>query len=414
MCRTTRRWRYYHRGDETDRAVAAGATIMNIHHAHPENPYINYPFIAVDKLSKLVDDAHARGLKLKIYYTLRELTSYTTEFWVLRSLNDEILYQGGGFQKVSVPADAPPARPMIPDQKLTLAGKDPALALRPTGNSWLAEHVMTKYSPAWHHPFGNGHYDAAVNTHGNTRWNNYYLEGLAWLVKNVRIDGLYLDDLAYDHETMKRVRKTLDRNRPGCLIDLHSNDLQAPDYSKSPAAQYIEHMPMIDSIWFGELFDYDETPDFWLVEISGIPYGLFGEMLEGSGNPWRGMVYGMSSRIYGNTDPTPIWRLWDRFGIQDARMIGYWDPACPVRTGNTDVPATVYTKPGSTLISLASWAKEPVKCRLEIDWKSLGLDPAKAKLTAWEVENFQPAAEFAPGDEITVQPGRGWLLVLHE
>ena len=406
-------WKYYHRCSDPAEAVKTGAKIMNIHHANPPNPYINYPFIETDKLKKLVDDAHAHGMKLKIYYTLRELTSFTTEFWALRALNDEIFPPGPGFTKVNVPADAPPARPMMPDNELTLAGKDPALALTPTGNCWLAEHVITKYYPAWHHPFGNGHCDAAVVTYGNTRWNNYYLEGLAWLVKNVGIDGLYIDDFAYDHETMKRVRKTLDRNRPGCLIDLHTNGLQTPDFHKSPATFYIEHMSMIDSLWFGELFDYNETPDFWLTEISGIPYGLFGEMLEGGGNPWRGMLYGMSSRIY-NSDPTPMWRFWDEFGIADARMIGYWDPACPVKTNCKDVLATVYAKPGNMLISIASWAKEPVKCKLDIDWKSLGIDPAKAKLTATEIERFQPVAEFAPSDEITVQPGRGWLLVLHE
>lgn len=406
-------WRYFHRCADPAEAVKTGATIMTIHHATPPNPYINYPFLKAGKLKQLVDNAHSHGMKLKIYYTLRELTSYTTEFWALRSLNNEILYQGQGFKKVSVPVDAPPAGPMMPDNKLTLAGKDPALALPPTGNSWLAEHVVTKYVPAWHQPLGNGHCDAAVHTYGNTRWNNYYLEGLAWLVKNVGIDGLYLDDFAYDHETMKRVRKTLDRNRPGCLIDLHSNGLQYPTYRKSPATSYIEHMSMIDSLWFGELFDYNETPDFWLIEISGIPYGLFGEMLEGGGNPWRGMIYGMSSRIY-NSDPTPMWKFWDRFGIADARMIGYWDPACPIKTDRKDVLATVYAKPGSVLVSLASWAKEPVKCKLAIDWKALGLDPAKAKLSAWEIEKFQPTAEFAPNDEIPVAPGRGWLLVLHE
>ena len=95
-------------------------------------------------------------------------------------------------------------------------------------------------------------------------------------------------------------------------------------------------------------------------------------------------------------------------------MIGYWDPACPVHTDRKDVLATAYVKPGKTLISVASWAPQPVKCRLAIDWKALGLDPAKAKLSAAKIENFQPAAEFAPNDEIPVQPARGWLLLLHE
>ncbi len=327
-------------------------------------------------------DAHARNLKLKIYYTLRELSSYVTEFWAVRSLGNEIFYPGPGFQTVAAPPDAKPAGPVLVNNDRNKPGaKAPWEDLPRTGSAWLAEHAITDYSPAWHMPMGNGRYDAAVNLRSQTRWENYYLEGLAWLLKNVGIDGIYLDDLVYDHETMKRVRKVLDRTRPGCLIDLHSNNWQGI-YKKSPATFYIEHMPMVDSLWFGELFDYDhKPPDYWLVEISGIPYGLFGEMLEGGGNLWRGMIYGMANR-FGAGNPGPMWKAWDDFGIQDARMIGYWDPACPVRTDNKDVLATVYVKRGKTLVSLASWAPQAVKCRLKIDWKALGLDPAKAKLSA--------------------------------
>jgi hypothetical protein len=69
-------------------------------------------------------------------------------------------------------------------------------------------------------------------------------------------------------------------------------------------------------------------------------------------------------------------------------------------------------KPGRALVALASWEKEPVEAALTIDWPALGLDPSRARLTAPAVEAFQPAASFAPGDRIRVEPGRGWLLVL--
>ena len=45
-------------------------------------------------------------------------------------------------------------------------------------------------------------------------------------------------------------------------------------------------------------------------------------MLENNGNPWRGMVYGMTARYYQGADPKYIWSFWDEFGIQDAEMIG--------------------------------------------------------------------------------------------
>ena len=333
-----------------------------------------------------VEAAHQRGMKLKIYYTVRELTNHAVELWALRSLGHEILAPGGGW-----------------------------------GYAWLREHLIDDYWPAWYDhldwtrqmAFPNDsrviEVSAALATEGNSRWLNYYVEGLHWLIENVKIDGLYLDDVSYDRETLKRMRRVMAR-RPGCTIDLHS----CYTYSRQPANQYMEFFPYIDRLWFGEMFDYDESPDFWLVEISGIPYGMMGDMLQDGGNRWRGMIYGMTARAPASKDPLNIWPVWDSFGIADARMIGYWDSACPVRTDKEDVLATAYVRPKKTLIAVASWAKKPVDCRLKIDWKALKLDPAKVVLTAPEIKDFQPARRFAPTDAIPVEPGRGWVLIAEE
>src|SRR6202035_2453117 len=99
-------------------------------------------------------------------------------------------------------------------------------------------------------------------------------------------------------------------------------------------------------------------PDFFLTEVSGIPFGLMGEMLEGGGNPWRGMVYGMTNRMpwTENADPRPIWRLWDTFGMSGTRMIGHLDPGFPVKTEYPGVAGTVFGAKAAALVSLASWA----------------------------------------------------------
>ena len=77
---------------------------------------------------------------------------------------------------------------------------------------------------AWHQPLAGGDVDAALCTVGLSRWHNYYLEGLSYLIQRVGIDGLYLDGINYDREVMKRVRKVMDRTRPGCLINVHCGD----------------------------------------------------------------------------------------------------------------------------------------------------------------------------------------------
>ena len=229
----------------------------------------------------------------------------------------------------------------------------------------------------------------------------------------MEIDGIYIDDVAFDRTTMKRVRKVLDRNRTAALIDLHSaNQFNVRDGYANSANLYMEHFPYIDRLWFGEYFDYDAPPEFWLIEMSGIPFGLMGEMLQDGGNPWRGMLFAMTSRLPWAGDPTSLWKLWDEFQIDQSDMYGFWAPSCPVKTNHPDVPATAYVKPKEVLIVIASWAAEDVQVRLEIDWARLGLDPNKAVLKAPFVKDFQEQARFEPIDSIPVKTGRGWLLVL--
>jgi hypothetical protein len=138
-----------------------------------------------------------------------------------------------------------------------------------------------------------------------------------------------------------------------------------------------------------------------------------GEMLQNDGNPWRGMVFGMTSRLgwSDKSDPRPLWKLWDDFGIAQADMVGWWVHDAPVKTGREDVLATSYVRKGKgALVALASWAPEKTDAKLSIDWKALGLDPSRATLVAPAVPGFQPAATFKPGEAIPVEPGKGWLL----
>ena len=375
--------RYYHSFKPLDEVAATGANVINVHHANAINPYINYPFLRAAEMKAYIDDAHRRGLKVKIYNTVRELSNRAPELFALRSLGHEIFSPGPG-----------------------------------GGYSWLQEHLGSDYIAAWFVPELK---DAAVINSGMSRWHNYYIEGLDWVARNVGIDGLYLDDVAFDRTTMKRVRKVLDRNRPGALIDLHSaNQYNVRDGFASSANLYLEHFPFLNRLWFGEYFDYNGSgSDYWLVEMSGIPFGLMGEMLQDGGNPWRGMVFGMTARLPWAGDPRPLWKVWDEFGITGSEMIGWWVDGNPVKTGTKDVLATIYVKradgKGSrpeVLIALASWAEEPADVRLAIDWKKLGLDPKTAVLSAPAIDKFQEAAEFKPGDPIRVEPGKGRVLLI--
>jgi hypothetical protein len=123
------------------------------------------------------------------------------------------------------------------------------------------------------------------------------------------------------------------------------------------------------------------------------------------------MLFGMTQRLGWSGDPRPLWKLWDEFGMQGAGMSGWWDPACPVKTDNPQVLATVYSKAGKSLIALASWAPAKAEVKLTVDWEALGLDPGKATIKAPAIEAYQGEAAFAADGPIPVEPGKGWLLV---
>ncbi|WP_051620703.1 glycoside hydrolase domain-containing protein [Paenibacillus sp. UNC451MF] len=391
--------RYYHRLEGKAlmntwqaAAEASGANIINVHHGAEAHPYINYPFLEVENLKQFVEEAHDKDLKVKLYYTVREMSDHMVELKALRSLGDEIF---------------PHPNPAV---TTSLWQGDAA--------AWVREHLGDDVIPAWKHEFKVGKHageiDAAILTDGTSRMVNYYLEGLKWLAEQVGIDGIYIDDTAYDRIAMRRARKVLDRAKPGSLIDFHTwNHMNERAGFINNAILYMELFPYLDSLWIGEGFRYNEvSPEYWLVEISGIPFGLMGEML-GHGNPWRGMVYGMPNRLgWFGQSPEHLWKLWDHFGIQEAQMLGYWHPDNPVHPERSDVQATVYSMPEQLLIVLASWAEEPIECGLQIDWEKLGWNRELISIEVPAIPDVQERLTLESLDRIPLQPQQGLLIVL--
>lgn len=366
--------RFVHKYVPVDSVLAWGGTVVNIHHANEINPYINYPFFNLEAAKAYIDEAHAKGVKVKLYNTIRELTYRAHELFAMRSLGTEIFNDGEG-----------------------------------GGHSWMQEHLREDYHAAWHAYSVD---DAALLNKGTSRWTNYYIEGLSWLAANQEIDGLYLDDIAFSRETVKRMISVLDAERDEVVIDLHSaNQFNPRDGFINSAMLYMEHFPFISRLWFGEYFDYGQRGDYWMTEVSGLPFGLMGEMLEGGGHPYRGLLYGMTTRMYGDVDPRPVWKMMNEFGIADSRMLGYWLEDAPVRTGNDDILATAYVKhDGTVLIVLASWADEDVTIRMDLSDPRLGLSDSP-RLIIPEVQGLQEVGVVPDGGTVLV-PGKQGLFLL--
>ena len=389
--------RFYHSNSDLsntyiEKAKEEGANWINIHHKKEIYPFINYPYHdeVIPELKRFVTDANKENIGVRLYYTTRELTIKIPELWALRSLENEVIHDG--------------------------PGKDTRTLIHQNGpNEWLVNNLTTNFIPAWYNAFTEGRYagdmDISVITTPDSRWNNYYLEGLDWMIKNIGIGGIYIDDSALDHKTLQRTRRILDADSKRRLIDIHSwNHMnQWAGYANSLHI-YLELLPYVDRTWIGEGFADNNSLDFWLVEMSGIPFGLMSEMLD-SRNQFRGMVYGMLPRLPWSGNPVPLWGLWDEFGMKNASMKGYWDSECPVKTENDDLPATVFINGDKALVAIANWTDIPVTSKITIDEKLLGFTPSRISLP--EIRNLQWGNQRVNLNRIDVL-GRSGIIILLE
>lgn len=394
--------RYYHGGGtntsvKIENAKKAGANMINIHHAEDIYPFINYPFLDdnVDALTKLVGDAHKENMRMKFYYTTRELTKNLPEFWAFNSLNGEVIFPGPG-------------------------NASRTEALHPNGpNEWLMKNMREKYIPAWYNPVKEGKFkgetDLSVITTPDSRLNNFYIAGLDWMVQHIGIDGVYIDDSALDRFTLLRARKIIDQYRPEGRMDLHSwNHFHKWAGFASCLNLYMDLLPYFDLVWIGEARNYDRLPDHWLIEVSGIPFGLPGQMLEGGGNPWRGMVYGITNRAgwTGNNSPSELWKFWDDHHIENKIMMGYWDKEFPVSSNNSSVKASIFKGEEETIIAVANWTDKDQEVSLVVDWLKLGIDSTKSEIIIPEIKDFQKEQKLTSLDKISIPGKKGYLILL--
>lgn len=380
--------RIFHKMYDSDKwlgqAEKGGANVINVHHGNDLNPYINYPFAEIGALKKFADEAHKSGIRVKPYYTIRELSVYSPEFTAFRDLDYEIIAKNEH------------------NAETNFWQKEAA--------EWVEKNIGDDVICAWRQPLKGIKYkdkfDASVITEGQSRLCNFYIEGLDYLVKKADVDGIYMDDVAYDRNTMKRVRKVLDR-KENALVDFHQwNHALAAD--GNTATMYMELYPYVDKCWIGEGFDYDGTPDYYLTEVSGIPYGVMSEMMD-AGNKYRGLLFGMTNRLGWETNPespTEIWRLFDRFDLGNSEMVGWWDSRNAVKTCNPRVPATEYIVGNRRFIAIANFSDKDEKVELKVADKEI------KEFYAPPIKDFQD--ENTHDNAFVLKGGKGLFLELKE
>ncbi len=122
----------------------------------------------------------------------------------------------------------------------------------------------------------------------------------------------------------------------------------------------------------------------------------------------------MTSRASWSGDPRNIWSLFDEFGMQNSRFIGYWSENCPVTTGYKYAPATVYQKTDKVMVALANWYDADKEVWLNVDWEKLGMERGEVIYHAPHVKNFQEEKTFSPWERIPLEAGKGMVLFIEK
>ena len=405
--------------------------IVHIHHATGDvNPYINYPFLSVSKLKQIQEglkdvpnnptskermasldptfegnllgrfapkDEWFKGegttdYKINLYYTCREMSNHCYEIWALRSLGDEIYSKSG----------------IIYDATGAAVLKDGSGG----GHPWVYEHCKSDYVPAWYCNLGEDHCQA-ISTKYISRWMNYYVNGMDYIMKKTGIDGLYLDGIGYNRETMKRIAKVMAKNSKDYRINYHSgNNYDYENWKSNVLNNTQEHLPYMTTLWIGEMFDYDLPSDYWFTEISGIPFGVYSEMLnyETGGNKYRGMLYSMTGRQ--NDSYMPMLKFWDDYKLEETEIKGYWEDNPVVKTNKEHIYATAYKGKGYAIISVASWAESEEIVALDIDFGALGLCENYVQILKPKIDCFQEEDLNVDIKSLKIKPAEGVILVI--
>lgn len=395
--------RYFHSGQQESsqflkQADSIGANIINVHQGNDLYPFINYPYSDINKkeLNQFIRTAQQDNKRVKVYYTTRELTVNLPEFFPFVSLGGEIIFPGPGAT----------AKTLIHP-----GGPDP----------WLLDQLRgRKYIPAWVSPLSTGRYaglrDLSLITTPNSRLNNFYIAGLNWMVKHMHIDGIYIDDCSLDRGTLNRARKILDDNRPAPRIDMHSWNHFNPEAGYASCLNlYMDLLPYIDLVWIGEGRNYNTAPDYWLTEIAGIPFGVPGQMLQDDGNPWRGMVYGITNRAgWGKTMPDAIWKFWDETGLAKMTMMGYWEKHHLVSVDNPAIRVTLFKGDTSSVLALGNFSGQDQDCSLGIDYTRLETGASSVVFDIPRIENYQEEQKDISPRHIHIPAGKGFLIVMRK
>ena len=376
-------------GKEADRIV--------VDYDEKLNPYLNYPFPSEEMLLEAIEKLHAADKEVQFVIGVREIPYQINEFWPLWSLDNEIFTYGTGLSGVQQEHGFNYARKPIPF----------------IGNPWLCEHLGKGYSSSWRTTNIEGDDVVTLAINPLSRWQNFYLETVRYLLETLQVDGIRTD--LTDRRVTQRLRVLLDEVSPGVTLDtITGNNFRPENGMINPMAQYLESLPFVDSIVFADGFSYGAGPDYYLVELSGVPFGVntsfYGDQ------PYKSLLYGSLPQMHkADMGLESLWRFCDSFRLSESDFTGYWERPAPVEIENKDILVSVYKRGLQALLVVVNWGNLDWNLTLgPKDITRLGLNPERSLIGIPEIAGLQreskPSAIFVH----TLARSEGALVLIQE
>ena len=289
------------------------------------NQFVNYPFDKVEELKTLALEAHKRGLGLGISYGLRDLSTKARETFVYKALGDEIILRTDNH-----------------------ADTDKVLV------EYLGEGATESQKLTYHVNQILDAKDMSYYTVPHSRMDNFFVEGVDYLVHYADIDAISMENPAISRKTAERIAKSVTSKRGGkgiVELKVNSRNNDKNGYANT-LYSYVDVIPFANKLYMSKGFDLSRDPDYVLTEVSGLIFGMTADSHYDAGVS-RSLVYGMMPK-FGEDEAISralgdINKIFNDFGIENATMKGFWDKTNPVKVDNAKVYCTSYLNGGDMI-----------------------------------------------------------------
>ena len=362
-------------GEMLARAETDGMKYLDLQYNGELNRCANSPFDGIEALKDLALEAHKRKIGLAIAYTPGAVSADSAEACAFHALGDEVLLRSRGSAEDYSPCVLP---------CVTGAGQDGT---------------------------------ATLLTVPGSRAENYYVEGVNYLINNADLNAISMSDPTLTRNTAERVAKCVKRKRgiEGLVEIGFRNRFNEENGYAGALNAYADILPFADKLYATDA-DVTRQADRVLTEVSGIPYGLNADCRYDA-SICRSLLFGMLPR-YGEEEETSaaladLNAVFAGFDMSKAEMKGYWDHTNPVRVDTPTVRCTCYIDGGNMLVAIYNENSKATRFEIGIENK-LGFTTVGKRVYAPGIVGLQKKKRVNFNKPLRLAGHRGIIVVVRE